>query len=75
MFVLLSIDESSTKCIFTNLINDGTNYEFVDKPLDQGEQSSAIFYNLPSNRHHQGITRQQLHYIRRHYDHIGLAQQ
>ncbi|CAL5413088.1 unnamed protein product [Camellia sinensis] len=27
---------------YTNLTNDGTNYEFVDQPLDQGGQSSVI---------------------------------
>lgn len=52
--MLLSIDESSTKCIFTNLINDGTNYEFVDKPLDQAEQSSTISPQIDTTKESRG---------------------
>ncbi|XP_028073585.1 glutathione S-transferase T3-like [Camellia sinensis] len=36
------MSQQQNDAYFTNLMNDGTDYEFMDEPLDQGDQSSPI---------------------------------
>ncbi|XP_028072772.1 glutathione S-transferase T3-like [Camellia sinensis] len=36
------MSQQQNDAYFTNLMNDGTDYEFMNEPLDQGDQSSPI---------------------------------
>ncbi|KAL7221417.1 hypothetical protein ACSBR1_023386 [Camellia fascicularis] len=38
---------------YTNLMNDGADYEFVDEPLHQGDQSSSIFPQIETTKKSQ----------------------
>ena len=47
------MSQQQNDAYFTNLMNDGTGYEFMDEPLDQGDQSSPISPHIETTKKSQ----------------------